>query len=48
MPFKSKKQARFLAAHAEKIGGWKSFQEWAGATDFKKLPEKAPKKKKDK
>ncbi len=48
MPFKSAKQQRFLAAHPDKIGGWGKFMEWAHATNFKKLPEKAPKKKEDK
>ncbi len=43
MPFKSKKQERFLAAHPEKIGGWSAFEEWAGHTNQKTLPEKAPK-----
>lgn len=44
-PFKSKKQERFLAANPKKIGGWSQFEEWAHATDQKKLPKKAPKKK---
>lgn len=43
MPFQSKKQQRYLAEHPEKIGGWSQFMEWAHATDFKHLPEKAKK-----
>lgn len=43
MPFKSKAQERFLAAHPEKIGGWSQFEEWARATDQKKLPKKVKK-----
>ena len=48
MPFRSKKQQRYLAAHPEKIGGWSKFHEWASETNFKKLPEKAKKKEKTK
>ena len=43
MPFKSKDQQRFLYANPEKIGGKKKLAEWASATDFKSLPEKAKK-----
>lgn len=46
MPFQSKAQMKYLAAHPEKIGGWSKFHEWAKATpSIKQLPEK---KKKDK
>lgn len=40
MPFKSKRQQRFLYAHPEKVGGKEKLQEWSDATDFKSLPEK--------
>ena len=44
MPFKSKKQMKFLAANPEKIGGWSKFHEWAKSTpDIKHLPEKVKK-----
>jgi hypothetical protein len=46
MPFKSKAQERFLAAHPEKLGGWKAFEEWAHSTP-KNIPEKKTKEKKD-
>jgi hypothetical protein len=43
MPFKSKKQQRFMfSTMPEKA------KEWAEKTDFSKLPEKAKKKSKDK
>jgi hypothetical protein len=46
MPFKSKAQQGYLEAHPEKVGGKAKLKEWESATDFKKLPKKAPKKKK--
>ncbi len=45
MPFKSKRQQRFM--YATKPEGV-DLKEWAEKTNFKKLPEKVRKKKKDK
>lgn len=41
MPFKSKKQQRFLEAHPDKVGGKAKLKEWESKTDFKHLPESA-------
>lgn len=44
MPFKSKAQQRYLEANPGKV---KNIKEWEKATDFKKLPARAKKKKKN-
>lgn len=44
MPFKSKRQQRFLHAHPEKVGGEEKLKEWDEATDFTHLPETVSKK----
>lgn len=48
MPFVSKKQARFAFTKAGKraFGGEKKVKEWAHATDYKRLPERARKSRK--
>lgn len=46
MPFESKKQAAFLHAHPEKVGGEAALKEWDQATNWNSLPERKKKKKK--
>jgi hypothetical protein len=40
MPFKSKRQQRYMFANPGKLGGLKKVMEWAHETDFKNLPER--------
>ena len=42
-PFKSKAQAKFLAANPEKVGGRGKLKHWFEETDMKNLPEKVSK-----
>jgi hypothetical protein len=39
MPFKSRKQQKYMYAHPD-ILGKKGLEEWSSKTNFKKLPEK--------
>lgn len=41
MPFKSKAQQRYLESKVSPLSSAQK-REWEGATDFSKLPEKAP------
>jgi hypothetical protein len=44
MPFQSKAQSRwaFTKSGQKALGGESKVKEWAGATDYAKLPDKAP------
>ena len=42
MPFKSHLQVGWAFSNPGKLGGLKKVMEWAHATDFKNLPERAP------
>ena len=42
MAFKSTLQQRWAFANPGKLGGLKKVMEWAHATDFSHLPERAP------
>lgn len=42
MPFKSRAQQGYMFANPGKIGGLKKVMEWAHATDYSKLPARAP------
>ena len=42
MPFESKAQQRHAYSHPEKFGGKEGLKEWSTATNFSKLPERAP------
>lgn len=48
MPYKSQKQAGFFHTNPDLVGGAKVVAEWDKATAGKKLPKRAPKKKKGK
>jgi len=42
VPFQSKRQQRYMFANPGKLGGMKKVMEWAHATDYSHLPERAP------
>lgn len=41
MPFRSRAQERWAFANPEKLGDPSAVREWAGATDFKNIPERS-------
>jgi len=45
MPFDSKRQSRYFFANPGKLGGLKKVKEFAHATDYAHLPERASKRK---
>jgi hypothetical protein len=40
MPFASLKQAAYLHAHPDKVGGEKKLKEWDKSTDFSSIPKR--------
>lgn len=45
MPFASKRQGRYFFANPEKLGGIEKVMEWAHATNYNAIPERAKKQK---
>lgn len=45
MPFDSKRQSRYFFANPEKLGGIDKVMEWAHATNYNAIPERARPKK---